>query len=433
VPENPVSAINAIHPGSPIKVILLLVLLGNLLSCGFAQKPSEKQESASQQFYNLGHHQLYWFSNARSLKKAAEWMDILESSEAMGIRQDKRLTANVRTSLLNRNALDGAYKETADRQITELVLNYIRELQEGNIRFDYNEISVARDSVYINELLYQKSRESPAMMVARLDCRDPDYLVLKNYLRDSILPGDSLIIKQIIVAMNYRRFLSMNKRPEYLLVNLPEAQAVYYQGGVPVLEMRTVVGRKKSPTPVIASYITSIVTFPHWNVPYKIAVSELLPKVQENENYLEQNNFEIVDSLGNPVDDEDLNWSKYTARNFPYFFRQATGAENSLGVLKFNIMNPFSIFLHSTSSPASFTRDFRFLSHGCIRLEKPFELADALLRGNIDLAELKNGKKDTESKVIRLPEIVQAFIIYSPVKVTAGKVVFLRDVYSLIQ
>ena len=163
--------------------------------------------------------------------------------------------------------------------------------------------------------------------------------------------------------------------------------------------MKSVVGRKKNPTPTIASYITNIVTFPFWNVPFSIASKELLPKVQKDESYLERNNFEVVDGKGNAIDDSDLNWDSYTEKNFPYFFRESTGPNNSLGVLKFNLGNPFSIYLHDTNSKSGFAKDSRFLSHGCVRLEKPIELADLLTRGKVNVWELKTGQKDTESKI----------------------------------
>ena len=197
--------------------------------------------------------------------------------------------------------------------------------------------------------------------------------------------------------------------------------------------MKTVVGKKSKPTPTIASYITNIITFPHWNVPHSIAVRELLPKVQKNENYLEQQNFEVVDANGNVVEDSELNWKDYSENNFPYFFRQSTGSGNALGVLKFNFQNPYSIFLHATSWQGVFSKDYRFLSHGCVRMEKPFELAGAMLRGKIDIKKLKSGKKNTESKSIKLPHKVPVFIVYMPVKVDGKKVTFLNDVYSQIK
>jgi len=103
-----------------------------------------------------------------------------------------------------------------------------------------------------------------------------------------------------------------------------------------------------------------------------------------------------------------------------------------LGVLKFNFQNPFSIFLHSTGQQGAFAKDFRFLSHGCIRLEKPLDLAKALIPDKIDIKELKSGKKNTKSKIIELPHKIPVFIIYMPVKVNGKKVTFLKDVYGLI-
>ncbi|MDO8928012.1 MAG: L,D-transpeptidase family protein, partial [Bacteroidota bacterium] len=201
----------------------------------------------------------------------------------------------------------------------------------------------------------------------------------------------------------------------------------------PALQMRSVAGKKKNPTPTIASYITNIVTFPFWNVPFSIASKELLPKVQKDETYLERNNFEVVDAKGNVVDDYDLNWAKYTEKTFPYFFRESTGPNNSLGILKFNLENPFSIYLHDTNMRGAFAKKSRFLSHGCIRLEKPVELADLLTDGRIDTTLLKTGKKDTVSKIVKLEKKVPVFIIYMPVKIVEGKVVFLDDVYGLIK
>jgi murein L,D-transpeptidase YcbB/YkuD len=196
--------------------------------------------------------------------------------------------------------------------------------------------------------------------------------------------------------------------------------------------MRTVVGRKDKQTPVFASYITNVITFPHWTVPHEIGVNEILPKVQRNENYLEQNSFDVIDSKGTVIEESELNWTNYSAKNFPFTFRQSTGENNALGVLKFELKNPFSIFLHATNSNTAFAKDYRFLSHGCIRLEKPFELADALLRGKINLAELKNGKNNTVSNSIKLQHKTPTFIIYLPLMVVGENVIFLTDVYGLM-
>jgi len=259
-----------------------------------------------------------------------------------------------------------------------------------------------------------------------------------DFIESSDDPGfvlDKSEIEKIHTALNSRRTIDSNyaKQVDRQIANIPSAEAEYYKNDVLVLKMRTVVGRKSSPTPAIASHITSIVTFPYWNVPQSIAVDEILPKVSENYNYLEQHNFDVVDAKGNLIDDSELNWQDYNAKNFPYFFRQSTGADNSLGVLKFYLRNPFSIFLHATSWQGAFAKENRFLSHGCVRLEKPFELADAMLNGKIDLEELKGGKKGTEPTTITLERKVPVFIIYNPVVVEGDQVTFLKDMYGLIK
>jgi len=289
------------------------------------------------------------------------------------------------------------------------------------------------DSVYIHQLMNSKNNGPVSKIVASLGCQDADYLVLNKFLKDSITDKNSLKYKSVVQSLNYLKYLWVNHHPEYIVVNIPETEARYYRNNQLTLKMKIVVGRKKNPTPTLSSYITNIVTFPFWNVPFSIASKELLPKVQKNESYLERNNFEVVDAKGNVIDDSDLNWDSYTENNFPYFFRETTGPNNSLGVLKFNLGNPFSIYLHDTNSKGAFAKDYRFLSHGCVRLEKPIELADFLTKGKINKWELKTGKKNTESKTIKLDQKIPVFIIYMPVIVDGEKVTFLKDVYGLIQ
>ncbi len=418
-----------------IGILLSSLIIGCLVNNSFAQKPESKEEAMVRNFYVRYQKPLFWFSSDKNISKATEWLTMIESADHLGIISDKIQSGQVRAALLSNKNLDDIYKEQRDRQITGWVLNFIKQLQEGNIKFDYDEVNILRDSVYINQLLEFKPSDSVSQIVSRIDCQDHDYFVLKKYLNDSILGTtiDSVKFKKVVLAMNYKRYFEINHLTEYIVTNIPETEAYYYHNNILRLKMRTVVGRRANQTPTIASYITNIVTFPHWNVPRSIAIKEILPKVQKNENYLEQNNYDVVNGKGRVIDDSELKWKNYTENNFPYFFRQATGPRNSLGVLKFNLQNPFSIFLHSTSWQGAFAKDYRFLSHGCIRLEKPFELAKELLPDKIDIKALKSGKKDTESKTIKLPHKIPVLIIYMPVTVAGNKVFLLPDVYGLIK
>lgn len=414
------------------KCLLSFILVSFFITGSYAQQDTVRKDTIVQQFYSINQEPLYWFSSDKNRTRATEWLTMIASADNLGIVADQFQSNQIHVALLSNNMLDNFNREQRDQQITGLVLNFIKTLQEGNIKFDYDEVNIPRDSVYISQLLNSNPRESVSQMVARLDCKDRDYLVLKEYLNDSISSKDTLKYKKVILAMNYRRYFSINHQPEYIIANIPATEASYYRNDFLKLKMRTVVGKKKNPTPLIASYVTNIVTFPHWNVPRSIAVKEILPKVQKNENYLEQHNYSVVNAKGKVIDDSDLKWKSYTEKNFPYFFRQATGPRNALGVLKFNLQNPFSIFLHSNGWQGVFAKDLRYLSHGCIQLEKPLELAKELLPDKIDIKELKSGKKNTKSKMIILPHKIPVYIIYNPVTVAGKKVTFLKDVYGLI-
>ncbi|OFY24919.1 MAG: hypothetical protein A2W98_03835 [Bacteroidetes bacterium GWF2_33_38] len=414
------------------KNFITALLLCFFISNSFAQPLISKQNSLNWNLSIMNKNNLYWFSSKKTIKRANEWLTEIEKTQKIGVVSSKTELDEIRDALLLNKKVDSINKQKIDNQITKLILSFLKNYQEGNIKFEYDEISVLRDSVYVTQFLNSISKEPISKILARLECRDANYLILKKYLIDSILEEKSYAQKSIFLAMNYRRFFNVYCNSEYILVNIPTTQAEYFNNDTVVLKMRTVVGTKTNKTPTIASYITSVITFPYWNVPRTIAEKEMIPKLKENEEYLTDNNFEIVDSSGNIVDTV-LVWKDYETTYFPFHFRQSTGAENAMGVLKFNLQNPFSIYLHSTNSQSAFDRKNRFLSHGCIRLEKPFDLADALLRGNIDIKKLKNGKSNSETNSIKLPQKIQTFIIYSPTFVENNKVVFLKDVYGLVK
>jgi len=420
--------------------VLVLIVLVSLVAGSFAQQPvrkiedETKSDSLVQKFYAIYQHPLFWLSSRNDTKRVNEWLTAIESAKNSGLVSNKLMTGKIRTAMLAKNLRNKTAKGTTDKQITSLVLNFIKELQAFSVHFDYDEVNTAKpDSVYIHQLLNSKGKIPVSKIVSDLDCQNHDYQILKKFIKDSIPDKNSVKYKSAIMSMNCLKYLAANSQDEYIVANIPETMVRYYRNNSIALKMKSVVGKKRSSTPMIASHITNIVTFPAWNVPYSIASKELLPKIQKDESYLDRNNFEVVDAKGNAVDDSDLNWSDYTEKNFPYFFRESTGPNNSLGVLKFNLQNPFSIYLHDTNSKGSFAKEYRFLSHGCVRLEKPVELAEFLTGGKIDSDALKTGKKDTETKTIRLEKKIPVFIIYMPAIVDGEKVTFLKDVYSLVQ
>lgn len=418
------------------KSIFAFFLLVCVFLTAYAQKSEAKKDSARlARFYETIHQPLFWFSSEKNIKKGAEWLEVIESREVrnLGFNADQTKTDQLQASINNIKNLSNQSKAIADKELSALVLRFLKFLHEGEPPFEYDAFRINRDSMYISQLIESQQRGSLETMVSTLDSKDSEYLALKKYLRDSVSDKTSVMAKKIWLSMNYRRYLSSNDYKEMIIVNIPEAHAIYYRDRLPSVDMRVVPGTKDDPTPVIASYVTSIITFPPWKVPQSIAVDEILPKVQEDTKYLKENHFVVVDSKEKEVDSKDLKWEEYNKDNFPYFFRQLPGPDNSLGVIKFNLKNPLNIYLHATSWHGAFQQESRFLSHGCVRLEKPFDLANAILRGEIDREELAKVRDNIETKEYSIKRKVPTFLIYMPAIVKDNKVTLLNDVYGLIQ
>jgi murein L,D-transpeptidase YcbB/YkuD len=153
------------------------------------------------------------------------------------------------------------------------------------------------------------------------------------------------------------RWLPHDLPADRLEVDVAGAEATLFQGDTPQLSMRIVVGDARHQTPMFASALEAVVFNPPWNVPPSIARAEILPKEAKSPGYLARNDYVWIDG----------------------HLQQLPGAKNALGVIKFDLPSPFGVYLHDTPSKSAFQRQVRALSHGCMRLEKPRELAALLL------------------------------------------------------
>lgn len=166
--------------------------------------------------------------------------------------------------------------------------------------------------------------------------------------------------------------------PRYVLVNVPGFEARLVDGAVSDFAMPVVVGKPTWPTPTLDSYIDRLVFNPTWNVPRNIKRREIIPKAQEDPEYIMRQGLSVY-SEGRRLDPATIDW--YSPEASTYRLRQPPGRRNALGRVKFLFDNPYSVYLHDTPSRRLFQRPRRALSHGCVRLGKPMELAYRLLAG----------------------------------------------------
>jgi len=243
-------------------------------------------------------------------------------------------------------------------------------------------------------------------------------------------------VEQILLNMERRRWMADHLGERYVFVNLADFELKLVEGPKTILDSRVVIGNDFHRTPVFSGDMTYLVLNPNWNVPPSIATKELLPKIRRNVNYLGNNNFKLFSGWGadaheiNPV---SVDWSQVSARRFPYKIRQEPGDGNALGRVKFMFPNPFNIYLHDTPSRGLFSRSVRNFSHGCIRVAKPIELAEMLLRHDpewsrerIDAA-IASGRH----QIVKLKTPVKVHITYLTAWVNKdGSVYFHDDVYG---
>lgn len=271
---------------------------------------------------------------------------------------------------------------------------------------------------------------------------------VQEFQRDHGLPDDGVAggttlaqlnipaeerLKSVIVAMERERWINRDLGDRHVLVNLTDFKAKIIDDGKVYFETRAVIGKDLSThrTPEFSDVMEHMIINPTWNVPRSIAVREYLPAMQRNP--YSNSHLNLINSRGQVVDRGSVNFAAYNARNFPFDLKQPPSSRNALGLVKFMFPNPQNIYLHDTPAKSLFSRDVRAFSHGCIRLNEPFEFAHALLAWQTEnptdffKARLNTGR---ETKV-DLAEPLPVHLIYrTAVGQPKGHMTYRRDVYG---
>ncbi|GAB3496246.1 hypothetical protein GCM10027341_14710 [Spirosoma knui] len=244
---------------------------------------------------------------------------------------------------------------------------------------------------------------------------------------------DSLrLIRQ---SLNFYRYVNRFNADKFAVVNIPASELnVFDRSGKRLLPMQVIVGKPDKRTPCMTTFIKGIVAYPYWNVPKGIAVKEMLPKIKKDVGFLYNQNLQVLDERNREVDPEEIDWESLSETNFPYRIRQASGCENSLGLIKFDLENPLAIYLHDTNGRDLFTlTNDRWRSHGCVRVQKPVELANFVLgKQTFDAGFMNRCLIDQKPQTLAMPKPFPVFITYNTADVdAAGRLRFYKDVYAL--
>ena len=244
-------------------------------------------------------------------------------------------------------------------------------------------------------------------------------------------------VRQLQLTLERWRWVPHRFSRPPIVVNIPEFELRALDDSYGTeLEMKVVVGKAYGhQTPVFAANMNQVIFRPYWNVPQSIVRAELVPKLERDRGYLAKNRFEVVTPqlsvvTNGAVDEGTLS----QLRSGKLRIRQTPGPENSLGLVKFLFPNEHDVYLHATPATELFARSRRDFSHGCIRVEKPEQLAAWVLRSQQDwtperIAETMNGRKTIAVSLIRP---IPVLIVYATaVALKSGEVRFFEDIYGL--
>lgn len=245
-------------------------------------------------------------------------------------------------------------------------------------------------------------------------------------------------VDQLVINLERRRWLAGYLGERYIYVNIADHDLKIVEKGKTVYTSRVVVGRPYHETPVFSATMRYIELNPYWNVPYSIATQELLPVIKKVPGYLQSNDYLLLTRMGDnnsAIDPGSVNWSQYGPGNFPFQIRQKPGPRNALGTTMFMFPNPHNVFIHDTPIRSIFNLEDRYFSHGCVRVQNPWNLAIFLLKnqdnGQWNEAKIRKVVETRDQTRVNLKEPIAVHITYLTAWADPdGTVHFRKDAYK---
>jgi murein L,D-transpeptidase YcbB/YkuD len=227
------------------------------------------------------------------------------------------------------------------------------------------------------------------------------------------------------------RALSANLSPRYVVANIPAARVEAIENGLAVSRHAAVAGKPDRPSPELTSKIVQINFNPYWTVPPSIVQKDLIPKMQDQPDYLTSNHIRIFDARHKELEPSQINWYSEDATH--YSFKQDPGSYNSLGSIRINFPSPYGVYMHDTPLKNLFGEDFRFHSSGCMRVQNVRQLVAWLLQDmrGWSLEDIDRVIKSGEQKNAQLMKPVSLHWVYITGWATPdGVVQFREDIYG---
>lgn len=243
-------------------------------------------------------------------------------------------------------------------------------------------------------------------------------------------------VEQLLINMERWRWIPNDLGPRYLAVNIADFKLTMVDEGRFHGAMRVVVGRAYRKTPVFSGTMTYLDFNPYWNVPRRLAIEDILPRIQQDPDYIQRQGIRIFSGWSEDaveLSPDAVDWAALHKNHFPIRLQQAPGPRNALGRVKFMFPNKYAVYLHDTPARGLFNSVSRSFSSGCIRVEDPATLAEFVLEGTEgwDRARIEQKLADGERQVIRLQRPIPIHLLYwTAWSDESGAVHFRKDIYK---
>jgi L,D-transpeptidase YcbB len=307
---------------------------------------------------------------------------------------------------LERQATDSFARLAAD-----LAIGHVKPGRRGRYFIASDAIEPAKMARLIDSAI---AFGSVTLILEALAPQNREYAALRAALA-RLEPGRDEERRKIEVSLERWRWLPRDLGPRHLLVNIPEYRVRLMDDDRETASHRVIVGKPQTPTPQFSAQVTAVILNPAWHVPQSI--------IAESVGSLVRNNPQVARARG-------YVWS-YSGGGLRV--TQQPGPQNALGQMKLDMANPLSVYLHDTPSKDLFERDVRTFSHGCIRTELPFDLAELLLKdAGISRAGIDGGVATRQTRRLPLASAVPVYVVYMTAAIGQdGSVRFLDDPYRL--
>jgi L,D-transpeptidase YcbB len=239
-------------------------------------------------------------------------------------------------------------------------------------------------------------------------------------------------IDEIRINLERCRWFLSDLEPTCIMVNVPSFTLQYVEKGRQRWSTRVIVGKPQRETPLFKADMQYVILNPQWVIPPTILDKDALPALRKSVSYLSRKNLKIIARDGGVIAPSSVNWSQYSAANFPYRLQQGSGDDGALGRIKFLLPNRYIVYLHDTPSKELFAENTRTFSSGCIRVQNPLDLAALVLQDSVLWSKTKiNAAINTgKTKMVTLPKRIPVYILYLTATDEGDELQFRQDVYN---